>query len=83
MSTLSVGEIKNNFGTKLISFECTSRETEVTAFVQMLDTVAETATKKAVNAFEVLMAGGRQYVKTKPQSRLKKCKIIVVVACFC
>jgi len=25
----------------------------------MLDTVVETGTKKAVNAFEVLMAGGR------------------------
>ena len=49
----------------------------------MLDTAAETGTKKAVNAFEVLMAGGREYVKKKPQSRLKKCKIIVVVACFC
>ena len=49
----------------------------------MLDTVAETGTKKAVNAFEVLMAGGRKYVKKKPQSRLQKYKIIVVVTCFC
>jgi hypothetical protein len=34
--------------------------------VQLLDTAAETATKKAVNA------GGREYVKKKSQSRLKK-----------
>ena len=40
--------------------------------MQLLDTAAETATKKAVNAFEVLMAGGREYAKKKSQSRLKK-----------
>ena len=28
----------------------------------MLDTAAVTGTKKAVNAFEVLMAGGRKYL---------------------
>ena len=50
----------------------------------MLDTAAETGTKKSVNDFEVLMAGERKYeVKKKPQSRLQKYKIIVVVACFC
>ena len=39
----------------------------------MLDTVAETGTNKAVNAFEVLMAGGRKYeVNKKPQSRFTK-----------
>ena len=65
VSTLSVEEIKHNFGTKLISFERSSRESEVTALVQMVDTVAKTATKKAVNAYEVLMEGGREHVKKK------------------
>jgi hypothetical protein len=41
----------------------------------MLDTAAETVTKKAVNAFEVLMAGGVKYLKKKPQSRLKNVKL--------
>ena len=80
-SVISGAEIKKQFWTKYISFS--SHEKEVTAFVQMLNTASETGTKKAVHAFDVLMAGGKKYVKKKPQSRLQKFKIIIVVACFC
>ena len=53
------------------SISFSSHEKDVTAFVQMLDTVAETGINKAVNAFEVLMAGGRKYEVNKKILKLK------------
>ncbi|XP_052061029.1 uncharacterized protein LOC127701242 [Mytilus californianus] len=67
---LSVGELTNSFHVKCVHFTCKIKEDFVVknALVNVIQTCAQDATKTAVNAFEVMMAGGRKCVSRKRKS---------------
>ena len=55
---LTVGEVVHNFTLRSFTFSCKARtDSEVNELRQH----AEITTRKAVNAFELLMAGGRSF----------------------
>ena len=56
---LTLGEIVDKFNIKCIEFTC--EPIDESPLESAIAKAAETATKKTVNAFQVLMAGGRAY----------------------
>lgn len=60
---MTIGDIKDM--TKQLHFKCTESVSEHDIVTKMVNTAAEAATKQTVDAFQILMAGGRQFVKTK------------------
>ena len=60
---LTVGEVVDKFHIKCIEFTC--EKIGKTPLDMTLEMAAETATKKTVDAFQVLMAGGRAYPDLK------------------
>lgn len=60
MPSLTVGEVVTLFNLGTFSFTCTCIDgTPHNILCQAVEVSAERATKHAINAFEILMAGGR------------------------
>jgi hypothetical protein len=62
LGALTVGEVVHNFSLRSFTFSC---KAQTDSEVNELRQHAEIATKKAVNAFELLMAGGRSFPDKK------------------
>lgn len=59
-----VGDIVGTFAIKRIEYSCSTEEQTV-ALGEIINNAAEAATSKTVDAFQVLMAGGRKNVSLK------------------
>jgi hypothetical protein len=71
---VTVGDITNNFQVKCVRFKCCLKPeyAEQQAITTVIQHCGKEATKTAVNAFELMMAGGRQLVQKRQQGRLNK-----------
>ncbi|XP_052793028.1 uncharacterized protein LOC128226946 [Mya arenaria] len=63
---MTVGTLVQNFGIKVVEFTCIDLEASVAS--TSLETCAKEATEKAVDAFQLLMAGGRRFTSKKESS---------------
>ncbi|XP_033752448.1 uncharacterized protein LOC117336165 isoform X2 [Pecten maximus] len=63
---LSVGDVMN-FNVKSLEYHCRCDD-EVEELKQKIEDSSKQATQKTINAFELLMAGGRDFVKKKERS---------------
>ena len=79
---LTVGDVIEKFGMKCIEFCCCKEENELNTLTSIVKIAAETATKKTINAFQVLMAGGRIYPTLK-RSRYKNIIPIILILKKC
>lgn len=71
--SLSVGEVVHNFSLRSFLFICkTTDDPELNKLQQH----AANATKKAVNAFELLMAGGRSFPDKKRSRYVSNYKVL-------
>lgn len=57
---LSVGEIIHGFGMKVLRFSCSKREPTGNNLPDLMKKSAEVATTKAIDAFQLMMAKGRE-----------------------
>ena len=66
--TSAVGEVKGNFNFKHVNFRCLESETgsNIKQPIDVLTSAAEAATTKTIDAFQILMAGGRTKVDQQP-----------------
>ncbi|XP_052813253.1 uncharacterized protein LOC128240593 [Mya arenaria] len=64
--SMTVGTLVQNFGIKVVEFTCIDLEASVAS--TSLETCAKEATEKAVDAFQLLMAGGRRFTSKKESS---------------
>uniref|UniRef100_A0A8W8JTD6 DUF6589 domain-containing protein n=1 Tax=Magallana gigas TaxID=29159 RepID=A0A8W8JTD6_MAGGI len=62
-----VGDLVGTFAIKRIEYSCSTEEQTV-ALGEIINNAAEAATSKTVDAFQVLMAGGRKNVSLKTSS---------------
>jgi hypothetical protein len=72
---LPVGEIVHNFSLRSFTFSC---KAQTDSEVNKLRQHAGIATKKAVNAFELLMSGGRSFPNKKRNRFDSKYKLIAI-----
>ena len=62
---LTVGEVVSGFGMKHFQFSCEVEESQDTELRAALTQAAQTATRKTIDAFQLLMAKGRAYPTPK------------------
>ncbi|XP_033753391.1 uncharacterized protein LOC117336841 isoform X2 [Pecten maximus] len=68
LSSLTVGEIVHLFNVRHFVFTCTCELETKAQQLSEINVHAKVATKKAVNAFELMMAGGRSFPSKKKSS---------------
>lgn len=57
---VSIGDLTERLKMKYVEFKCQKNE-----MTQLLEDVVEKTTRQTVNAFQILMAGGRTYTEKK------------------